>query len=138
VKPAAHRLTVAVVVLLGLLQPLRAEAFNEGQTATAVFIVLFFYYFGLPLLLLALVAVGVYVYIKNRKRSHRSSGALRLRVDAAQCNGCEECIYLAPELFAWDGRQEVAYPRTHKLAQDQREDALDAAETCPTGAIEVT
>ncbi len=60
--------------------------------------------------------------------------ALRIRVDRVRCVGNAMCLAFAPGVFRHnESRQsEVADP-----AGGSREEVLDAAENCPTGAITV-
>ena len=63
------------------------------------------------------------------------SDRLRIEVDHMRCVGNAMCLAMAPGVFAHnDARQsEVRDP-----GAGTREDVLEAAENCPTGAIAVT
>ena len=54
-------------------------------------------------------------------------------VDEALCDGCEICIEICPELF--EKKWEVALANAREVPEEWEEHCMEAAETCPTGAI---
>ncbi|MYE16812.1 MAG: ferredoxin [Gemmatimonadetes bacterium] len=65
----------------------------------------------------------------------KPNARLRIEVDHLCCVGNAMCLALAPGVFAHNGsRQSVV----HDPKGGSREDILDAAENCPTGAISVS
>ena len=57
----------------------------------------------------------------------------RIEIDRSLCSGFGSCLKKAPEVFALDGRG-VA---TLVLAETDDDGVLDAADSCPMGAIAV-
>ena len=59
---------------------------------------------------------------------------LEVRVDRARCIASKSCVHAAPEAFALDDQQlaTVLDPAAEPL-----ESLIEAAESCPTGAISV-
>lgn len=60
---------------------------------------------------------------------------MEVRIDRDNCIGCGLCEELCPEVFALDDE----YIATVKKQPTQLTDNLqEAADSCPTGAIEIT
>ena len=59
---------------------------------------------------------------------------MRLVVDLAKCRRSGQCVYMHPKLFksADDG---VPIVLVDQLTREQQEDAEDAVDLCPGGAI---
>jgi ferredoxin len=51
------------------------------------------------------------------------------------CIACSRCYVYYPEVFIRD-RNGFAHPKREEVADEWAEMALDAAETCPVGAID--
>ncbi|MBO0654342.1 ferredoxin [Streptomyces triculaminicus] len=60
--------------------------------------------------------------------------AWRVAVDRSRCMGSGICTALAPSAFALDG--ERSRPLSEETAPDEA--LLDAADSCPAGAVTVT
>ena len=52
------------------------------------------------------------------------------------CIGCGACQSILPEIFEIND-EGYAYAKVETVKEDIKDDVLDAAESCPTGAIEV-
>lgn len=62
--------------------------------------------------------------------------AARVSVDPELCIGSGECNRIAPTAFLLDEAAGVSFPLPGAL-DTSRESLLEAARSCPTGAIEV-
>ena len=60
---------------------------------------------------------------------------MRIEVDMSLCQSHGSCVYAAPSVFELDERDQLQY-RTRPEGE-LREQVLDAANVCPTGAITV-
>lgn len=75
---------------------------------------------------------------------------MKARVKKDTCIGCGACTVIADKIFQIgdDGLAEVQNPEENELKEknekiqeipdSEKENVLDASESCPTGAIEVT
>ncbi len=68
---------------------------------------------------------------------------LKAKVKKDTCIGCGACTTIADQIFQIgdDGLAEVINPteaeKVQEIPEEERENVMDAAESCPTGAIEV-
>ncbi len=69
---------------------------------------------------------------------------LKARVKKDTCIGCGACTTIADQIFQIgdDGLAEVMNPtekdeKIQEIPKEDQENVMDAAESCPTGAIEV-
>lgn len=70
---------------------------------------------------------------------------MKARVKKDTCIGCGACTVIADNVFQIgdDGLAEVINPieneeeKIQDISEDEKENVVDAAESCPTGAIEV-
>lgn len=63
---------------------------------------------------------------------------MKVIVNKEACIGCGACAAICPDVFDLDddGLSEVKEKQEHPK-EDQEEDVRDAADSCPTGAIEL-
>ena len=60
---------------------------------------------------------------------------MKIRVNQDACIGCGACCAIAEELF--DINEEgLSVVKVDEVKEEQKEDCVDAMESCPTGAIE--
>lgn len=61
---------------------------------------------------------------------------MKAKVNKDVCIGCGACTTIASSVFEFgdDGLAEVI---KHEITEDEKEDVIDASESCPTGAIEI-
>lgn len=64
----------------------------------------------------------------------RRVGPLRIRIDPTLCVAFGDCIDRAPEAFALDGDDVVAFVHPERV---ERERLVDACEQCPVDALTV-
>lgn len=62
---------------------------------------------------------------------------MRVRVDSARCQGHTLCAMIAPQSFELDDVDGHARTVTEDVAEEDREQVLEAAHSCPEQAIEV-
>ncbi len=60
---------------------------------------------------------------------------MRAYIDEDACIGCGACVDICPEVFEMDG--DVAVVKTGELLEEYEEKAEEAADSCPTEAIEL-
>lgn len=60
---------------------------------------------------------------------------MKLRVDKELCIGCGACAAVCPDCFEFDDDGQ-AKCTVDEIPSELEEDALDAKEGCPTGAIQ--
>lgn len=61
---------------------------------------------------------------------------MKVTVDQNKCIGCGACQAMCPDVFEFndDGIMDVT---TNTINEDNKEDVIDAKESCPVSAIEV-
>lgn len=62
---------------------------------------------------------------------------MRVRVDSARCQGHTLCAMIAPQSFELDDVDGHARAVTEDVAEEDRQQVLEAAHSCPEQAIEV-
>lgn len=68
---------------------------------------------------------------------------LKARVKKDTCIGCGACTVIADQIFQIgdDGLAEVINPteeeKIQEIPEEEKDNVIDASESCPTGAIEV-
>ncbi|MBX8691755.1 ferredoxin [Mycobacterium sp. 20091114027_K0903767] len=62
---------------------------------------------------------------------------MRVRVDPARCQGHTLCAMIAPQSFELDDVDGHARAVTEEVADEHREQVLEAVHSCPEQAIEV-
>ena len=60
---------------------------------------------------------------------------MKIRVNQEACIGCGACCAIAEELFDLN-EEGLSVTLVDEVSEDQKEDCIDAMESCPTGAIE--
>lgn len=60
---------------------------------------------------------------------------MKVIIDPELCIGCENCVDLAPEVFAME--DDLAIVRDVEIADDLKENVGEAAEICPVEAIKI-
>ena len=71
---------------------------------------------------------------------------MKAKVKKDTCIGCGACTVIADKIFQIgdDGLAEVVNPieneedKIMEIIEEEKENVIDASESCPTGAIEVT
>lgn len=71
---------------------------------------------------------------------------MKARVKKDTCIGCGACTVIADKVFQIgdDGLAEVINPiennveKIGEIKEEEKENVIDASESCPTGAIEIT
>ncbi len=58
---------------------------------------------------------------------------MRIQIDKDLCIGCEACVELIPDIL--EMVDDVAAVSVEVIPEDLEEEAVEAAEACPTGAI---
>jgi ferredoxin len=61
---------------------------------------------------------------------------MHVKVNTEACIGCGSCQAIAPNVFEM-GDDGYAIAKVEKVNSDDKEEAIEAMESCPTGAIEV-
>ena len=61
---------------------------------------------------------------------------MKVTVDNDRCIGCGACAAMCSDVFELDD-QGFSYVHVDKIKKELEEEVKDAAESCPTGAIEV-
>ena len=59
-----------------------------------------------------------------------------VKVNSDACIGCGSCQAIAPNVFII-GDNGYAEAKVKKVSDEDKDDAIEAMESCPTGAIEV-
>jgi ferredoxin len=62
---------------------------------------------------------------------------LKVNIIKDACIGCGACQAIVPEVFELND-EGFAERKVTKITEEMKNDVLDAVESCPTGAIEVT
>ena len=57
----------------------------------------------------------------------------KVKIDKEECIGCESCVALCPEVFAFDGEENKAYVITPEGGDQKCID--EAVATCPVSCI---
>jgi len=60
---------------------------------------------------------------------------MRAYIDEDACIGCEACVDICPDIFEMDG--EIAVVKAAQILEELEEKAEEAADNCPTEAIEL-
>ncbi len=61
---------------------------------------------------------------------------MKAKVNKDQCIGCGSCTVISPEVFKIDN-DGLAVAKEENINEENKEEVRDAAESCPTSAIEV-
>lgn len=61
---------------------------------------------------------------------------MKAKVNKDQCIGCGSCTVISPEVFEIDN-DGLAVAKEENINEENKEEVRDAAESCPTSAIEV-
>lgn len=61
---------------------------------------------------------------------------MKVKVNQDACIGCGACAAICPEVFELND-EGISIAKQEEVPTDQEEMARDAADSCPTGAIEV-
>jgi len=61
---------------------------------------------------------------------------MKVKVNKDICIGCGSCAAIVPDVFELEG-DGLATCKAKKIEEDIKEDVMDAADSCPTSAIEV-
>lgn len=61
---------------------------------------------------------------------------MKVRVDEHKCVGSGLCVLQAPNVFD-QGHHGIVKLRDAAVSEDDFEDVIEAADTCPSGAIDV-
>ncbi len=62
---------------------------------------------------------------------------MKANVNKDLCIGCGACQAIVPDVFELED-DGLAHCKLDSIPDDQKEDVIDASESCPTGAIEVS
>lgn len=62
---------------------------------------------------------------------------MRVRVDSARCQGHTLCAMIAPQSFELDDVDGHAHAITEEVAEEHRDQVLEAVRSCPEQAIEI-
>ncbi len=62
---------------------------------------------------------------------------MKVNIIKDACIGCGACQAIVPEVFELND-EGFAERKVTKITEEMKNDVLDAVESCPTGAIEVT
>jgi ferredoxin len=60
---------------------------------------------------------------------------MKIKVNQEACIGCGACMAVAEDLFDFND-EGTSYVKVDEVSEENKEQANDAIETCPTGAIE--
>ena len=60
---------------------------------------------------------------------------MKIRVNQEACIGCGACCAIAEDLFDLN-EEGLSVTLVDEVSEEQKEDCIDAMESCPTGAIE--
>ena len=61
---------------------------------------------------------------------------MKIKVNRDACIGCGACQVIAPELFELDD-EGISIEKVSEVEEKEKENAIDASESCPTMAIEI-
>ena len=61
---------------------------------------------------------------------------MKAKVNKDVCIGCGACTTIAPDVFEF-GDDGLAQAIKENIVEEEKEDVIDASESCPTGAIEI-
>lgn len=61
---------------------------------------------------------------------------MKAKVNKDACIGCGSCTAIAPSVFEFED-DGLATAKSENITEENKEDVVDAAESCPTSAIEV-
>lgn len=69
------------------------------------------------------------------KSTRSGDDRMKARVDQDLCISCGLCVSSCPDIFSWNG-DEKAQATDDTIPEEQEDCAQDAADGCPTDAIE--
>lgn len=61
---------------------------------------------------------------------------MKIKVNRDSCIGCGACAAICDEVFEIDD-EGLSVAKTEEVEEDKKQEVQDAADSCPTGAIEV-
>ncbi len=61
---------------------------------------------------------------------------MKINVNRDACIGCGACQAIAPNVFELDD-EGLSKALVDEVAEDEQDNATEASESCPTGAIEI-
>lgn len=61
---------------------------------------------------------------------------MKAKVNKDVCIGCGACTTIASDVFEFDD-DGLAHAIKEDITEEEKDDVIDASESCPTGAIEV-
>ena len=61
---------------------------------------------------------------------------MKVKVNRDSCIGCGACAAICDEVFEIDD-EGLSVDKTEDVQEDKKQEVQDAADSCPTGAIEV-
>lgn len=61
---------------------------------------------------------------------------MKVKVNRDSCIGCGACAAICDEVFEIDD-EGLSVAKTEEVQDDKKQEVQDAADSCPTGAIEV-
>lgn len=61
---------------------------------------------------------------------------MKVKVNRDSCIGCGACAAICDEVFEIDD-EGLSVAKTEDVQEDKKQEVQDAADSCPTGAIEV-
>ena len=61
---------------------------------------------------------------------------MKVKVNRDSCIGCGACAMICDEIFEIDD-EGISTVKNEDVADDKKQEVQDAADSCPTGAIEV-
>ena len=61
---------------------------------------------------------------------------MKVKVNRDSCIGCGACAAICDEVFEIDD-EGLSVAKTEDVQEDKQQEVQDAADSCPTGAIEV-
>lgn len=61
---------------------------------------------------------------------------MKVKVNRDSCIGCGACAAICDEVFEIDD-EGLSVTKTEDVLEDKKQEVQDAADSCPTGAIEV-
>ena len=61
---------------------------------------------------------------------------MKVKVNRDACIGCGACAAICPYVFEIDD-EGLSVAKTEEVEEDKKQEVQDAADSCPTGAIEV-
>ena len=60
---------------------------------------------------------------------------MKIKVNQDACIGCGACLSIAEDLFEMN-EDGLSHAKVEEVPEDKKEEAKEAIESCPTGAIE--